>query len=130
MSLCNNPASSAELEGSPQVGTTPRGPAAMLPSERCGGGGRPYVVMGPETRRVWMHTPLGCGPELRKKIQRNPGWQVSSPDGREKDTLISGSKTNTEKSLLPAHSRYVGTCRRRETYSPCWKGEDEKTDGH
>ena len=69
MSLCNNPASSAELEGSPQVGTTPRGPAAMLPSERCGGGGRPYVVMGPETRRVWMHTPLGCGPELRKKFR-------------------------------------------------------------
>ena len=78
-------------------------------------------------RESWMLTALGCSLGLRKKIQRNPGWHVSSPDGREiGQTAKKVPKPTHEKCLLPANSRYVGTHSRREMYSPCWKGEDRR----
>ena len=103
---------------------------AMVPGESCGGevGTRQGWTLGP--RESWMLTALGCSPGLRKKIQRNPGWHVSSPDGREiGQTAKKVPKPTHEKCLLPANSRYVGTCSRREMYSPGWKGEDKKTEG-
>lgn len=72
-----------KFERSPQVGTTPGGPRAVVPSDSWGGevGTRWRWTLRP--RGSWMLIPLGCSPGLRKKIQRNPGWHVSSPDGRE-----------------------------------------------
>lgn len=119
-----------KFKGSLQVGTMPGGLMAMVPGESCGGevGTRQGWTLGP--RESWMLTALGCSPGLRKKIQRNPGWHVSSPDGREiGQTAKKVPKPTHEKCLLPANSRYVGTCSRREMYSPGWKGEDKKTEG-
>lgn len=61
-----------------------------------------------------------------QKIWRNPGWHACSPDGREKDNLLTGSKTNTGE--VPAASAFH-VCwhvqQKRNAFAPLGRGRQD-----